>query len=204
MYLQNISNLNADNIGGLISIQVARKADIVSIAYPVDGVIYGPIPTAPGTGFVTWQVTAQTPGTDSAARQSREGTSKGNRLKFSVPKDRSFLRAMFEQASEDELIVLFVDSNGQQKIFGQLDKPVLFRFNHSTGNSPSQKNAYECEFYFDGPENIFEYNGTLPAPPVGAPPALVKFNGVVVASLGAGETLNIISDYSWSDYFTTV
>lgn len=201
-YLQNIARFSgADNIGGLIEIKVARKADIESIQAPVAGIVYGDIDFLPDTGFVTWAVTPDTPGTDSNSRQSREGTSKGNRLKFSVPKDRAAIRVMFEQACDDELIVLYKDANGKQKLFGLLESPVKFRFSHSSGNSTSGKNGYECEFYYDGPENMFEYNGAIASAPAGTTPAVVLFNGVAIASLAPGETLEITSEYSLSEYF---
>lgn len=204
-YLQHISSFRAaDNIGGLLEIKVARKADIVSIGDPSAGVVYGDIFFQPDKGFVTWHVTTDTPGIDNNSRQSREGTSKNNRLKFSVPKGRPEIFNMFDQASEDELIVLFKDANGKQRLFGLLYAPVKFRFNHSTGNAPAQKNGYEGEFYYEGPENMFDYNGSIPAAPVGPAPAVVKFNGVAIASLAPGAELNILSDYSFTSYFTTV
>jgi hypothetical protein len=203
-YLQNITRFNAaDNIGGLLEIKVARKADIESIQDPFTGIVYGDIVFLPDKGFVTWAVTPDTPGADSNSRQTREGTTKGNRLKFSVPKDRATIRAMFEKASDDELIVLYKDANGKQKIFGLFDAPVKFRFSHSSGNAPSGKNGYECEFYYEGPENMFEYNGAILAAPAGPLPSVVTFNGVVIASLQPGDTLEITSDYSFTEYFIT-
>lgn len=203
-YLQNIARFTAaDNIGGLLEIKVARKADIENIPEPLAGVVYGDIDFLPDKGFVTWFTTPDTPGTDSNSRQSREGSSKNNRLKFSVPKDRPDIRTMFEQASDDELIVLYKDANGKQKLFGQLTAPVKFRFNHSSGNSTSGKNGFECEFYYEGPENIFDYNGAMATAPAGPAPAVVTFNGVAIASLAPGETLEITSEYSLSDYFVT-
>jgi hypothetical protein len=203
-YLQNISRFSAaDNLGGLIEIQVARKAEISAIPDPVNGVVYGNITFIGDAGFVTWAVTHDTPGTDSNSRQSREGTSKTNRLKFSVPKDRAAVRLMFEQATEDELIILYKDANGKQKLFGLLEFPVKFRFNHSSGSTHAGKNGYDCEFYFEGPENMFEYDGTVTAAPAGPAPAVVKFNGLPIASLAPGEVLDIFSDYSFTEYFTT-
>lgn len=203
-YLNNIAAFNAaDNLGGLLEIKVARKADIESIQDPVGGVVYGDIVFLPEKGFVTWAVTPDTPGADSNSRQSREGTSKGNRLKFSVPKDRADIRVMFEQATDDELIVLYKDANGKQKLFGLRHAPVKFRFNHSSGNSTSGKNGYEGEFYYEGPENMFEYSGAIATAPAGPAPAVVTFNGAVIAILAPGETLAITSDYSFTEYFVT-
>ena len=202
-YLSNINRLSAaDNLGGIITIQVARKAEISNIKAPVAGIVYSPITMVGSAGFVSWQVTPDTPGSNSASKQSNQGTSKGNSIKFSVPKDRSSLQVMFEQATEDEFVLLYKDANGLQKIFGNLENPVRFRYSHGTGNSPAGKNGFDCEFYYDGPQNIFEYNGTLTAAPEGPAPAIVNFNGTPIASLQPGETLEITSDYS-IDYFTT-
>jgi len=209
LYLTAITRFaQADNLGGVIAIQVVRKADVAAIPIPVDGVIYGDITMQEGKQFVNWQV-ALDAGASTEGKPTREGTTKGNRLKFTVPKDRASLRTMFEQASEDEFIVRFQDANGQQKLFGLLDKPVRFRFSHATGNSQSSKNSYECEFYFDGPENLFEYNGAISVAPAGPPPALVKFGrtagtAVVIGSLEPGETFTILSDYSYNEYFSTL
>lgn len=203
-YLSNINRLSAaDNMGGIINLRVARKADITNIKDPVAGIIYSPITMVAGAGFVTWQVTPDTPGTNSSSKQSNQGTSKGNSLKFSVPKDRTTLQTMFEQATEDEFVLLYTDSNGLNKIFGDLNHPVKFRYSHGTGTSPAGKNGFDCEFYYDGPQNIFEYNGTVTTAPEGPAPAVVYFNGEAIASLQPGETLNITSDYSYSSYFTT-
>lgn len=202
-YLQSITAFASDNIGGLIEIKVARKSEITSIQQPSGGIIYGNITFLPGFGFVTWAVTKDTPGADSNSRPSREGTTKGNRLRFSIPKDRADIRKMFEQAQDDEFVVLYKDANGKQKIFGSLTAPVKFRYNHSTGTQPSGKNGYECEFYYEGPENMFEYNGAITTPPAGSAPALVYFNGTLIGSLAPGQVLNITSDYGLTEYYVT-
>lgn len=201
-YLQAINRFSqADNLGGIITIQVARKAEITNINAPVNGIVYGDIDFVASAGFVLWQVTPETPGANSNTRTTKEGATKDNALKFAVPKDRSTLQAMFEQATEDEFVVLYKDANGLQKIFGSLDQPVKFRFSHGTGTSPAGKNGFDCEFYYDGPQNIYEYNGTIATAPAGPAPAIVNLNGTPIASLQPGQTLNITSDYT-IDYFT--
>lgn len=197
-YLSPISRLSqADNLGGILTIQVARKVDISLMSDPVDGVVYGDITFFPGTGFITWDVTGETARATSQNRTSREGPSKGNRLPFVVPKDRPELRRMFEMAEEDELVVLYKDANGKQRIFGLLDAPVRFRFDHDSGGSHADLNHYRCEFYYDGPDNMFEYQGAISAAPGGAAPATVTVNGVTVASLQPGETINFDTDFEF-------
>lgn len=203
-YLQSISRLSqADNLGGILTIQVARKVDISSMSDPVDGVVYGNITFFPGAGFVTWDVTSESPSANSRSRSSREGSSKGNRLEFAVPKDRPELRRMFEMAEEDELVVLYKYANGKQRIFGLLDAPVQFRFDHDSGGSHADLNHYSCEFYYYGPDNMFEYNGTITAAPVGTAPAIVRHNGVAIASLAPGQTLNITSNFGFTNFYVT-
>jgi hypothetical protein len=203
-YLTSIARLSqADNLGGILTIQVARKVDIESMSDPVDGVVFGDITFFPGAGFVTWEVTGESPNANSRSRTSREGASKDNRLSFTVPKDRPELRRMFERAEEDELVVLYKYANGKQRIFGLLDAPVQFRFDHESGGSHSDLNHYRCEFYYDGPDNMFEYNGLISAAPAGAAPAVVKYNGVSIASLSPGEVLNITSEFGLTNFYVT-
>jgi hypothetical protein len=185
-------------MGGLLSIMVIRKAYVLSIQEAVDGTVYGDIEVQEGKEWVQWDVTHESAGTESQGIVTREGFAKGNRLRFSVPKDRPAIKAMFEQASNDELIVLFQDANGKHKIFGQLHAPVRFRYNHNSGTALSDKNAYECEFYYNGLDNIFDYDGTQPVPPAGPPPALVYVNGELVAALAPGESINFDTPFDFT------
>lgn len=197
-YLESITRLSGvDNIGGILTIQVARRVDIQSLPDPVDGVVYGDITFFPGSGFVSWEVTAESPNAASRNRSSREGNSKENRLRFTVPKDRASIRRMFELAEEDELIVLYKYAHGKHRIFGTLDAPVRFRFDHDSGGAITDLNHYACEFYYDGPDNMFEYEGSLPAPPSGPPPAIFRVNGQTIASLQPGEVLEVDSDFDF-------
>jgi hypothetical protein len=201
-YLQSISRNTVDNLGGIFSIKVARKAHVVSIPTPVDGVIYGDILFLEGTGFVHWDVIHETASAASEGKTSREGFSKNNKLPFQVSRGRANVKKIFDQAVEDEFIILYTE-NGKQKLFGQLDAPVRFSYSHKTGEAVSDSNRYECLFYYEGPDNIFEYNGEVELSPGGAVPALVKHNGNVIASLLPGEILNIISDFGFTDFYTT-
>jgi hypothetical protein len=202
-YLQTIIALSGkDNLGSILELQVARKADIVSIPAPIDGVIYGDIEFEPGTGFVTWSFTQDTASVNSDGKVSREGFSKVNRLPFKIPKGRANLTAMFDRATEDELIVLYKE-NGKQKIFGTLEAPVKFTYSHKTGENLSDPNHYACSFYYEGPDNAFEFDGKIEVVPGGAVPVLVKYNGVTIASLQPGEVFNIISDFGFTDFYTS-
>ena len=190
------------NMGGIFEIRVARKADISNMPAPVNGIIYGDIDFLPGRGFHTWQVIHQSAGADGDARQTREGDSRQNRLSFKIPKVNAVLTALFGQMVNDEFVLLFTDSKGQ-KVFGQLSAPARFSYNIRSGQASTDLNHYECEFYYAGPDNIHEYNGTVSSAPAGPAPAIVRFNGSAIAVLAPGETLNITSDYSFSDYFTS-
>jgi hypothetical protein len=199
-YLKNISPFRGvSNLAGIYDIRVAIKSTILSMAEPIAGVVYGDIAFLEGHGFYTWAVTIETPGTNSEAIISREGTARGNRIRFSIPKDRADLRHMFDLASDDEFIVLYKDNNGKQHVFGLPYAPVRFRSNHNSGTEHSNKNGYDCEFYYDGPENMFEYNGAVTVAPGSGAPALVRVNGVVIAQLSPGEILDIDSDFDF-DY----
>lgn len=197
-YLVDIARLSqSDNLGGILTIQVARKVDISSMSDPVDGVVFGEITFFAGTGFVSWEVTSESPSANTRSRSTREGPSKDNRLTFVVPKDRPELRRMFELAEEDELVVLYKYANGKQRIFGLLDAPVKFRFDHESGGSHADLNHYRCEFYYDGPDNMFEYNGAISAAPEGAAPVIVRVNGVVVAVGQSGDIIDFDTDFEF-------
>jgi hypothetical protein len=201
-YLQSISRNTIDNLGGIFSIKVARKADIVSIPAPVAGVVYGDIEFQEGAGFVTWDVTHESASAGSEGKVSREGFSKNNKLPFRIPRGRASLKIMFDQAVEDELIVLYTE-NGKTKIFGLLEAPVKFSYSHKSGEAIADLNRYEGLFYYEGPDNMYEYDGEIELAPGGVVPALVKYNGDVIASLLPGETLNIISDFGFTDFYIT-
>jgi hypothetical protein len=202
-YIIPITSLSADNLGGVLSIQVARKIDISAIPDPVDGVVTGAVTFFPEKGFVNWVTIGESAGNSSASRASREGSSRNNRLPFRVAKDRATLRTMFVLAEEDEFIVLFTDANGKKKIFGTLDTPVRFRFDHSSGTRHGDLNHYSGEFYFEGPENMFEYDGSVESAPPGPLPAVVQFNGEAIASLSPGQVFNIISEFGYETFYTT-
>lgn len=202
-YVQAIKRLyQADNLGGLQLLKICRKADIYSIPDPVDGVIYGDAVFNTGGAFVQWDVTLETGRIQSQDIVNREGSSKRNTLAFTIPKGRSDLRSMFLRMENDEFVVLFME-NGKQKMFGQLHAPVLFSFSHDSGQNHGDLNAFSGRFYYEGPDNVFDYDGTAGTPPAGAAPSVVQFNGVPIATLQPGETINILSDYNFSEYFVS-
>lgn len=203
-YLSAIKRLRLQgNLGGLVTLRVCRKADLINIPAPVGGVVYGDIEFTEDAGWIEWQVTTESLGSESKGNTTREGFTMGNRLPFTLPKGRASISNMLEQATQDEFIVLFKDGNGKNIIFGLLDSPVLFEYDHSSGRSHGDLNHYACAFFYRGPNNMFEYQGAIATAPAGPAPAVVSFNGEAIASLQPGETLNIISEYSFDDYFTT-
>lgn len=203
-YLQNIPAFSkSGNLGGIITMQVIRASDVQSMGEPVDGIIYDTIVPKEGKAFVTWSAILESARVRTTSRTTREGPSRQVPLNFMLPKDRPSLKAQLDQAEADEFIVLFTDTNGTQKIFGTLETPVRFEYTHDTGANFSNLNAYDCRFYYTGPDNLFHYNGILPVPVPGAAPAIVRFNGVAIASLASGETLNITSDFGFTDFYIT-
>lgn len=180
-----------------MSLQIVRAADVESIPTPVGGVIYGQVVFKAGAGWTIWEVSMESANVASTDRQSIHGHLKNNRLPFSVPKDRAGIKHQFELASEDEFIVTYVDGNGIRKLLGSLEAPLRFAFNHSTGSRFADSNAYSCSFFFEGPDNINEYPGTADPAPAGAAPAIVRVNGVVVASLAPGEVINFDTDFDF-------
>ncbi len=203
-YIQSINRLKGeDNLAGLLEIKVCSKSEISNIPTPVNGIVYGDITFIGGAGFATWQATLEKARMKSDRDRTRDGSSSKNQLPFSIPKDKPGLRNMFTRMERDEFIVLYKDASGQQKIFGTLNKPVQFSFNHDSGDGFDSKNGFECLFYFDGPDNISGYDGSVGTPPEGIAPSIVEFNGDVVASLAPGETLHITSDFGFTGFYVT-
>ena len=202
-YLNPITALSAqDNMGGLYQIKVCRKADIVSIPAPADGTIFGNATFKPGAGFISFDVTLDTARMQRQDQLTREGNTRRNSLPFTLPKGRASIEGILKKMVDDEFIVLFFE-NGVQKMFGQLHAPVQFTYSHDTGRKVADLNAYECRFFYDGPDNVFFYSGTAGNPPVGAAPAVVRLNGTPVASLQGGQILDITSEYG-IQYFQLV
>jgi uncharacterized protein (DUF2249 family) len=204
-YIKEIKRLyQEDNIGSLLEIGICRKADIISIPEPVGRSIYGSITFEASAGFVKWAVTSAR--MVIGEKTTRDGSPKANSLRLSIPKDRSDLREMFSIMEEDEFVVVYIE-NGKQKIFGLKEAPVRFAFGHDTGGDIGDNNAYSCRFFYEGPDNVYFYNGSISTAPAGPAPSIVKFGAtpetaVAIASLAPGETLTIISDYDFNTYFS--
>lgn len=202
-YLQNITRYKGiDNLGGIIDIRVARKSEIVSIPEPVNGIIYGEPVLAAGKSFVQWIATPESPKIKSNAKLSREGTARTNSIEFIVPRDRPELQQMFAQASEDEFILLYRYPNATWKLFGSIDCPVQFEYDHDSGSAYADRNEYGCRFYYEGPDNRYFYNySSIPGDPATAPPGpapvVVRVNGQVVASLTPGQSIDFDTDFEF-------
>ena len=204
-YLQNISRqAQGSKMGGIITLDVIRKADVESIPAPINGAIYGTIVLKEGASFVRWTTRYQSAGIDSKARASREGTSKDTSLEFFISLDRQAIREMLIKAEDgDEFVVIYRYATGPTKIFGTLAAPALFSFDHKSGNQPTDANENNCRFYYSGPDNTYFFLADLPAPAVGPAPSLVKYNGAVIAVLSPGETLEIESDFGFTNFYIT-
>ncbi|HMG93214.1 MAG TPA: hypothetical protein VK589_24325 [Chryseolinea sp.] len=197
-YLSNISRFSGSgNRGGVIQLKVARAADVVSIPDPVAGSILGDIVFSAGKGFVTWYATLETTRNTSNSRTSREGAVKSNQLNFLIPKDRAIIKAQLDQCEDDEFIVLYKDSNGNQILFGLKENPVKFQYAHDSGDGFASFNSYESKFYYDGPDNRYFYNGTVTAQPPGTAPSIVQFStGEIIATLNPSDVLVVSSDFT--------
>lgn len=198
-YITPIKRLAADNLAGILQLQVCRAADVVSIPEPVNNVIYGNIVFAPGAGMQVWEVTLESPKIQSQKTITKEGATTRNTLPFSIPKDTPAVGDMLKRMEADEFIVLFKYANGDQKIFGLKHTPVQFSYDHDSGDSFSSKNAYDCRFFYQGPDNIFFYPGTAGTPPTGPAPVVVQLNGAPWFTANPGQTVNVLSDFDFTD-----
>lgn len=200
-YLTDIERLTKPNMGGLVLLQVARVADILSIPTPSGGQIYGDIDFVTGKGFHTWYATDESMSMQSEDVNSMEGNYKQNRLPFLISKDRPEIKAMLDQAMQDSFIVKYMDANGSIKLFGTLEAPVQFGFAHTTNASRADINGYNCQFYYDGPDNVYYLNEDTPAPPpTGDTNVILRINGVVKAVAPAGSIIDVSTDFKVSDF----
>lgn len=183
-------------MGGVLTLYVCRVDDILSIPDPFNKTIDGDIVFKAGSGFVRWDVTTETPRTKSTSRSSREGAAKSNLLSFLAPRDRQELSSMFDIAEDDALIVAYRDSNNNLKLFGTKDRPLIFRYDHDSGQRHADGNFYSCSFSFDGPDNIYFYTGTITEQPEDGSVAVVQYvTGDVIATLAPGDQLIVTSDF---------
>ncbi len=202
-YLRSIARLsNTDNLGGVLTISIARTADVVSIPAPIDGVYYEAPVFLAGRGFINWMATSQSAGYSARSRESQEGPYKNGTLPFTIPKGNAGVLQMLKKAELDEFIIMFRDGNGKLTLWGNKEAPVNFKFDYATGRQTRNLNAFDCEFYTEAVDNLFFYEadfGTVPGN--GVVPALVKnYAGAVVAVLYPGEILQINSPYLFEAY----
>lgn len=195
-YLSDISHFSEDNVGSVLKVKVARAVDVLTVPDVVDGVIYGDLTFKEGTGFVEWRLTEDSARLVSEGSPSPEGEIRKNKIEFFVPKDRKSLRTILSRMAVDEFVLLIEDNNGVVKIFGQPWAPARFRYTHDTGSAHVETNRYICEFYYEGPENIFFYEGAVPAAPAGAAPVVIQWaDGTFIAQAQPGDIVNVSSDF---------
>jgi len=199
-YLGNIARFSrSGNLGGIVTLKVARAEDVLSIPEPVGGVIPGDITFLAGRGFATWSATLETKSLRSTARSSREGTIKSNQLSFLLPKDRSSIKTQLDNCESDEFIVLYRDGNGNQILFGRKESPVRFQYDYNSGDAFASFNNYSCTFFYDGPDNRFFYAGSADAQPPGTAPSIVQYTtGDIIATLSPSDELVVTSDFEHS------
>lgn len=184
-------------MGGILTIDVVRAADVVSIPEPVNGAIYDDVELQPGAGFSRWLVGYQSAGFSGKSKTSREGVSKDNEVRFFIPLDRQAVRTMLERAEDDEFIIIYRYATGPRKIFGTKDFPVLFQFDHDSGSAPTDQNGNNCKFYYSGPENSTFYNGAIASAAPGTAPSIVRYStGEIIATLSPTDILVVNSDFA--------
>lgn len=199
-YLSTIARLTASNIGGLVQLQVVRAADISAIQDPEGDTIYGNISLNADVGWQIWRSTSETMEVVAQNQDGQEGDYKNISLPFFLPKDRPGLKQMLDLAESDEFVVLYKDGNGNQKLFGTPDRPVIFKYNHNTSAAHEGRNGYECRFEYAGPDNIYFYDGSVTAPPAGPAPTILRINGVVQLTAPAGSIIDVNTEFKITDF----
>lgn len=199
-YLSNIDRLKESNMGSIVELRVARAGDISDMNDPIDGVVYGDIDFIGDASFVLWRATSQTIGIQSSTRDSQEGNFKTSSLPFFISKDRDDIKAMLELAEDDLFVVLYKDANGKSKLFGNVNEPVRFKYDYNSGTGNGSRNGYQCQFYYEGPNNICFYDGDTPSPPSGPAGVLVRYNGVNKLVVPSGGILDITSEFEIDDF----
>lgn len=200
-YLNHIPHLEDENFPGLWSIDVARVADIDNYPDAYDGIAVSEVTFHAGRGWVRWAATYNTSRFDIRSTDTREGIVKNQSLPFVIPRHAAAITNMLQKAERDEFIIKVKDHNGQEYIWGSIQKPVRFQFDQSTGGG-SNRNEYSCSFYSEASENLMIYPANFSISPVlpGALPVVIRrgsMDGPVLAVAPAGSTVVISSPYSF-------
>lgn len=196
--LQNISPLNCEsNLGGIIKIQIATVDDIETISDSIDGRIFDPIVFKAGRGFYSWFVTEGTPEVNAKDKDSDEGRFKENSLRFSIPKDRDTYFHMLNEMQKSRFVVLYIDKNGNQKLLGNLNSPMQFKYDYSSGAASADFNNYGCEFFSEAPNNVAFHNEIITDAPGSPIPAIVqRSDGTILALLNSGDIMTLTSPFT--------
>jgi hypothetical protein len=197
-YITPISTIQTDNGSGLLQLRIARAKDVETYPRIIGGKLVGDVVFRPGTGFVPWEVIFSTSSFSHSGLDSMEGVSKEQRLPFTLASAKT-QELLLDRMERDQFILYYLDGNLKPVIFGTPDRPVLFRYSHSTGNIRSGRNEYVCEFYSRAKENRAVYEGNIP---VFTPLLIIRsgdINGEIIAQLGEGDTINLDADFAFTE-----
>ena len=197
-YVTPISTIQTDNGSGILQLRIARARDIQSFPRIIGGKLIGDIVFKPGTGFVPWEVIFSTSSFSNSSLDSMEGVSKDQRLPFTLASAKT-QELLLDRMERDQFILYYLDGNLKPVVFGTPERPVLFRYSHSTGNIRSGRNEYSCEFFSRAKENRAIYQGVIA--PFVQKLLIVSgdINGEVIAELGEGEVFNLDGDFAFTE-----
>lgn len=197
-YLKPISTLELSNLSGLLQIYLARSKDILSFPRIIGGKVQGDITFQPGAGWIRWDVIQSSDSFSANSMDTMEGVGKNQQLPFNLP-SRSIQETTLEEMEKDSFVILFVDANLKNWLFGTPDRPIQFRYTSGTGTTGSGRNDYRCLFYSEHQYNKAEYTGSITE---ADPKVVIRYNdlgGEVLASLGAGESITFDGEFDYSE-----
>ncbi|WP_266206260.1 hypothetical protein [Pontibacter kalidii] len=172
----------------------------------VEGVtIVSDLQLAEGTLFNFFEATQFSPELDEPSDDDVHGHFYNNNFSGFVAGHTPELAEAMLMLKGKRVVVLYQDMDGQLKLIGDKEHPLVFECKYSSGNQPGQRKGYRFSFkgksrnpayFYSGPFNVAE-EGTI-APPVvvgGEAVRMVDTRGNLIASIPAGKTIIIRSGF---------
>lgn len=187
-------SLEAENLSGILQINIARASEISSFPARIGNILLGDIGFVAGAGFVTWHVIQGSSSFQDNSQDSMEGIYRSGSLPFSLPA-RMIDELQLNRMESDAFVILFKDMNQKVSIWGSPERPLRFRYAHGTGSLGSGRNDYSCSFSNTAKGNIFRYDGAV----VFTDPKVIILSetprGDIIATLSEGESYELDGDF---------
>ncbi len=203
--MKNISRV-AGQTSGLFQRFYYTLAANLPDELPVEGVaIVGDLQLAEGTLFNFIEATQFSPEFDEPSDDDVHGHFYDNNFSgFVAGHTPELAEAMLEMKGK-RVVVLYQDMDGQLKLIGDKEHPLVFEYKFNSGAQPGQRKGYRFSFKGKSRNPAYFYSGSFDVAEEGtiAPPAavggeavrMVDTHGNLITSIPAGRTLIIRSGF---------